>query len=99
MSLGILNLSQGCRHSVRRILPCRRSSSPKSMKAVLLPLLLLGVASCAGLVSAAAGLPAFNVDRWVNSARLTPEALRGKVVLLDIWEYTCINWIRTSPYV
>ena len=27
------------------------------------------------------------------------EALRGKVVLVDFWEYTCINWIRTSPYV
>ena len=27
------------------------------------------------------------------------EALRGKVVLVDIWEYTCINWIRTAPFV
>ena len=35
----------------------------------------------------------------MNSGPLTPEALRGKVVLVDFWEYTCINWIRTSPYV
>ena len=34
-----------------------------------------------------------------NSTPLTAEALRGKVVLVDFWEYTCINWIRTSPYV
>ena len=53
----------------------------------------------AGVASAAGGLPAFQVERWVNSAPLTPEALRGNVVLVDFWEYTCINWIRTSPYV
>ena len=51
------------------------------------------------LVSAAGKLPAFKVERWVNSAPLTAEALRGKVVLIDFWEYTCINWIRTAPYV
>ncbi|MFC4019233.1 redoxin domain-containing protein [Micromonospora sp. GCM10011542] len=44
-------------------------------------------------------IPQFTVERWVNSPPLTPDALRGRVVLVDIWEYTCINWIRTSPYV
>jgi thiol-disulfide isomerase/thioredoxin len=37
-------------------------------------------------------------QRWVNSTPLTAEALRGKVVLVDFWEYTCVNWIRTAPY-
>jgi hypothetical protein len=32
-------------------------------------------------------------------ATLGPEALRGKVVLIDLWTYTCINWLRTAPYV
>jgi thiol-disulfide isomerase/thioredoxin len=36
---------------------------------------------------------------WLNSPPLTPAALRGKVVLVDIWTYTCINWLRTLPYV
>lgn len=36
---------------------------------------------------------------WLNSAALTAEGLRGKVVLIDIWTYTCINWLRTLPYV
>lgn len=36
---------------------------------------------------------------WLNSPPLTPEALRGKVVLVDFWTYTCINWRRTLPYV
>jgi thiol-disulfide isomerase/thioredoxin len=38
-------------------------------------------------------------QRWVNSPPLTAETLRGKVVLVDFWEYTCVNWIRTAPYV
>jgi thiol-disulfide isomerase/thioredoxin len=37
--------------------------------------------------------------QWLNSPRLNAETLRGKVVLVDFWTYTCINWIRTLPYV
>ena len=36
---------------------------------------------------------------WLNSAPLTPESLRGKVVLVDFWTFTCINWRRQVPYV
>ena len=36
---------------------------------------------------------------WFNSPPLTVPALRGKVVLIDFWTYTCINWLRTLPYV
>jgi thiol-disulfide isomerase/thioredoxin len=36
---------------------------------------------------------------WLNSAPLTIEQLRGKVVLIDFWTYSCINCIRTTPYV
>ena len=36
---------------------------------------------------------------WINSAPLTASALRGKVVLIDFWTYTCINWRRTLPYI
>jgi len=38
-------------------------------------------------------------NEWLNSEQLTPEVLRGKVVLIDFWTYTCINWLRTAPYV
>src|ERR1700736_6742578 len=38
-------------------------------------------------------------DAWLNSPPLTAAALRGKVVLVDFWTYTCINWRRTLPYV
>ena len=36
---------------------------------------------------------------WLNSAPLTAADLQGKVVLVDFWTYTCINWLRTVPYV
>ena len=36
---------------------------------------------------------------WLNSPPLSAEGLRRKVVLVDFWTYTCINWLRTLPYV
>ncbi len=45
-------------------------------------------------------LPAFDhAAGWLNSEPLTAEVLRGKVVLVDFWTYTCINWLRTLGYV
>ncbi len=46
-----------------------------------------------GTVPELAGL-----SRWFNSAPLTMEGLKGKVVLVDFWTYSCINCIRTLPY-
>ncbi|VVE43074.1 cytochrome c biogenesis protein DipZ [Pandoraea fibrosis] len=39
------------------------------------------------------------VVQWLNSPPLTAQALRGKVVLIDFWTYSCINCLRTLPYV
>ena len=36
---------------------------------------------------------------WINSAELKPEQLKGKAVLIDFWTYSCINCIRSIPYV
>jgi len=36
---------------------------------------------------------------WLNTPPLTPASLRGKVVLVDFWTYSCINCLRTLPYV
>jgi thiol-disulfide isomerase/thioredoxin len=36
---------------------------------------------------------------WLNSPPLTTAELRGKIVLVDFWTYTCINWLRTLGYV
>ena len=44
-------------------------------------------------------LPSFDgAISWLNSDPLTPQGLRGRVVLVDFWTYTCINWLRTLPY-
>src|SRR5256885_2882424 len=45
-------------------------------------------------------LPGFDgATGWLNSPPLTAADVSGKVVLVDFWTYTCINWLRTLPYV
>jgi methionine-S-sulfoxide reductase len=45
-------------------------------------------------------MPTFNgATGWLNSKPLTPEALRGKVVVVDFWTYSCINCLRAMPYI
>ena len=74
---------------------------------------LLGAALAAGTIGllpvplrAAAALPiegklpSFRgATGWLNSAPLTAADLRGKVVLVNFWNFTCINWLRERPYV
>lgn len=38
------------------------------------------------------------IKAWINSEPLTLEDLRGKVVLIDFWTYTCVSCLRTVPY-
>jgi thiol-disulfide isomerase/thioredoxin len=45
-------------------------------------------------------MPSFGgATGWLNSEPLDPAGLRGRVVLVDFWTFTCINWLRTEPYV
>jgi thiol-disulfide isomerase/thioredoxin len=57
--------------------------------------------ACAALTERTQGvLPSLSgATQWLNSPPLTPAGLRGKVVLVDFWTYTCVNWLRTLPYV
>lgn len=49
--------------------------------------------------STALGTPQLRgIEHWINSEPLTLEKLKGKVVLVDFWTYSCINCIRTQPY-
>jgi thiol-disulfide isomerase/thioredoxin len=55
--------------------------------------------ACAALTNEGT-LPSLSgATQWLNSQPLTPAGLRGKVVLVDFWTYTCVNWLRTLPYV
>ena len=54
--------------------------------------------------ASAAGLPDYGpapdfqgIQQWINSKPLTLAGLRGKVVLIDFWTYSCINCLRTLP--
>jgi thiol-disulfide isomerase/thioredoxin len=47
-----------------------------------------------GALSALDGAPV-----WINSEPLTAAGLRGRIVLVDFWTYSCVNWLRTLPYV
>jgi thiol-disulfide isomerase/thioredoxin len=54
----------------------------------------------AGQASVAGDLRALGrATEWLNSPPLTEAGLRGKVVLVEFWTYTCINWLRVQPYV
>src|SRR4051794_22283635 len=42
--------------------------------------------------------PLAGAAEWLNSEPLDPDGLRGRVVLVDFWTLTCINWLRQEPY-
>lgn len=84
------------------------------MKKALLPIALLATVLAIVAITSArpmqapaedkqmmnATLPSFNgAVEWLNSKPLTGAELRGKVVLVEFWTYTCVNWLRTLPYV
>jgi hypothetical protein len=41
--------------------------------------------------------PLDGATEWLNTEPLGPAELRGHVVLVDFWTFTCINWVRTEP--
>jgi thiol-disulfide isomerase/thioredoxin len=43
--------------------------------------------------------PALDAKGWINTAPLRPADLKGKVVVYDFWTYSCVNCVRTIPYV
>jgi thiol-disulfide isomerase/thioredoxin len=43
--------------------------------------------------------PELQAAGWINTPPLTPAALEGKVVLYDFWTYSCVNCVRTIPYI
>jgi cytochrome c biogenesis protein CcdA/thiol-disulfide isomerase/thioredoxin len=67
---------------------------------------LTGGADPQAVAQAAESLPDYGlapefhaIEGWLNSEALTLERLRGRVVLIDFWTYSCVNCLRTLPYV
>ena len=77
--------------------PTRRSFLTASSAAGAFGVSLLAASSDAKAVPATDFLD--GATEWLNSPPLTVADLRGKVVLIDFWTYTCINWLRSLPYV
>jgi thiol-disulfide isomerase/thioredoxin len=74
----------------------------KILRKLLLSACLLGLGGTALASPTQAAYPApeiTGIQKWLNSDPLTLDQLKGKVVLVDFWTYTCINCIHTLPYV
>jgi thiol-disulfide isomerase/thioredoxin len=67
------------------------------MKRLMLTAIVVTAMAAPTRISELASLS--QATEWINSPPLTAESLRGKVVLVQFWTYSCINWIRTVPYV
>src|SRR5882757_1374136 len=62
--------------------------------------MMMSAAKPAGDLPVEGEIPSFaGATLWLNSPPLTPEALRGKVVMVDFWTYSCINCLRALPFV
>ncbi len=58
------------------------------------------ISSASGQLPIEGKLPSLGgAIEWLNSPPLSADELLGKIVLIDFWTYTCINWLRTLPYV
>ncbi|MGH8011152.1 MAG: redoxin domain-containing protein [Candidatus Binataceae bacterium] len=68
------------------------------LAAVLMAVLFSASAGAYALPAERIPAPDFTCKIWLNSPPLTLRKLRGEVVLIDFWDYTCINCIRTFPY-
>nr|WP_255458818.1 MULTISPECIES: redoxin family protein [unclassified Herbaspirillum] len=62
--------------------------------------MLFGLAASADTLVSGPPAPDFSgIDNWINSTPLSMARLKGKVVLVDFWTYTCFNCTNTLPYV
>jgi len=62
--------------------------------------MMMSAAKPAGNLPIEGEIPSFaGATLWLNSPPLTPQSLRGKVVMVDFWTYSCINCLRALPYV
>lgn len=76
------------------------SSGPAMMAAGGAMMRMAGPASASAALPDEGVAPSLNgATQWLNSAPLSTQDLRGKVVLVDFWTYSCINCLRTLPYV
>jgi hypothetical protein len=89
-------------HTTQGIAPGRRrflGLSAGAASALRLGMSTPARAQAAGLPVEGALPPLTGATAWINTEPLAPADLRGKVVLVGFWTYTCINWLRSHAYV
>src|SRR4051812_41357861 len=92
-------MSEGVNRDRRRFLTTAAMTVAASSLGIFGPV-LQQVAPAALQLSIEGELPSLGgATGWLNSQPPTAAGLRGKTVLIDFWTYTCINWLRTLPYV
>jgi thiol-disulfide isomerase/thioredoxin len=92
-------MSDGIDHDRRHFLGGAAMTIAASRIGALAPA-LQQLACAARSLPASSELSSLNgATAWLNSPALTADDLRGKVVLVDFCTYTCINWLRSLPYV
>jgi thiol-disulfide isomerase/thioredoxin len=76
-----------------------RATALATLVVTLTVLVSLGAAVAASISSDLRRIQPFDgAQGWLNSPPLSPASLRGKIVLVDFWEYTCVNCLKTLPY-
>src|ERR1700733_11280557 len=62
-------------------------------------LLAIGAMTMGPISARSADMAIGDATTWLNGAPQTAGELRGKVVIVQFWTYTCVNWRRTLPYI
>jgi thiol-disulfide isomerase/thioredoxin len=93
----LTQISLASTSGVEQSLIDRLQPKPAETKA---PAMMMMSATATGAAAGPQTLPNLSgAVLWLNSPPLTPEGLKGKVVLVDFWTYSCINCLRTLPYI
>src|ERR1700733_5853817 len=97
---GTTSLEQRLIERFRPAQKTAQTSSPSSAAADAPAMMMKGKPNGAGVnLAVEGGFPQLSgATDWLNSPALTPEGLKGKVVLIDFWTYSCINCLRALPY-
>jgi thiol-disulfide isomerase/thioredoxin len=78
----------------------RRLCGMAAMTIAAAELNMVGLARAASRLPVEGEMPSLSgATEWLKSPPLTPASLRGKVVVINFWTYSCINWLRTLPHV
>lgn len=81
---------------VDRVQPPANTNKPPDKSGAMM---MMMSSTSAGKGAGPETMPELAADGWLNSSPLDRNALRGHVVLIDFWTYSCINCLRTLPYI